>query len=128
VTRSRGFVNYDIWILLTLVGITVAIVVPAVLRARQRLRLRAAEIGALQRIAAAEQANYAEHHVYIDTLTFSLPGGVALTSMRADSTGWGAVVAGDSLQRVAVSCGGFEGPSSFAPHPGQTTPGRFTCW
>ena len=127
-TRSRGFVNYDIWILLTLLGIIVAIVVPAVARARQRARLRRTEIAALQHIAAAEAANYTEHHVYIDTLAFPLPGGVTLTSMRADSTGWGAVVGGDSLQPVALSCGIFEGPVSFAPNPGATTPRRFACW
>ena len=128
VSRRHGFVNYDVWILLTLIALAAAIVVPAIAHVRQRVRVRRAELETLRRIAAAEAAHYAKHHTYVDTLTFVLTGGVTLTSLRADTAGWSAVVSADSLQPVAQACGVFEGPTSFAPNSAHETPGLAACW
>ncbi len=125
---ARGFVQYDLWILLLIVGFIVAIVVPAVLRGVRKAKQRRVQFATLEQIAAAERSSYTRYHVYLDSLPFALTSGTRLLSLRRDSTGWSAVVTGDSAQADALTCGVFEGPISLAPNPAVTSSSRIACW
>ena len=125
---ARGFVNYEIWILLTILLVMLTIIVPAVVRGVRKANLRRAQYAMLEQIVAAERSSYDRSRVYLDSLPFPLTGGTRLLSLRKDSTGWSAVVTGDSLQAATLTCGVFEGPSSLTPNPAVTSPSRIACW
>ena len=126
--RSRGFVNYDIWIVLTVVAIAAAIIIPAVQRAVVKARLRRAEIEAIRKVAALEGAYFGLTYHYLDSLPRVLTPGTRLLSLRRDSVGWSVAITGDSAQRWPVSCGVFVGPTSLAPNAAVTASGRIACW
>ena len=126
--RSRGFVNYDIWLVLMGLAMAAAIIVPAVFRGVRKAHLRRAEVTALRLIAAAERSHHDRTGVYYDSLPFALPDGTRLLSLRADSTGWSAALLADSGRRTQVACGVFEGPPALAPDSAVATPGHIACW
>lgn len=126
--RSRGFVYYDLWILVTAVAIILVVIVPNVVRAVRKEKLRRVERAELHRIARVERAHYDRYHAYLDSLPFSLTRGIRLLGLRADTAGWSATVTADSSARAPATCGVFEGPPSLAPDPAATTPGRIACW
>lgn len=51
----RGFVYYDIWLLLFAVGLVLLIVVPAAIRGYARAKLRRAEYAAVVQVANEEK-------------------------------------------------------------------------
>jgi type II secretory pathway pseudopilin PulG len=126
--RSRGFVNYEIWIVLTLVAIAAAIIIPAVQRGVARARLRRAEIEVIRKVAALEGASFGLTYRYLDSLPPVLTPGTRLLSLKKDSVGWSVAITGDSTQRWPVTCGVFVGPPSLAPNPVVTASGRIGCW
>ena len=126
--RSRGFVNYDIWLVATGLAIAAAIIVPAVNKGVRKAKLRRAEATVIQQIAAAERAHHDRYLVYLDSLPFALPEGTRLLSLRADSTGWSAALVADSGKHTQVTCGVFEGPATLAPDSATSTSGRIACW
>ncbi len=127
-SRSRGFVYYDLWITVALVALAVLVIVPAVYGGIRKARLRRAGVELLQRIAAAEADSHDRTHAWLDALPFALPAGTKLLVLRGDSSGWSAAVVADSSRRTQVSCGAFQGPASLAPAAATTTPGRIACW
>ena len=128
VRSTRGFVNYDVWILLVVIVFIAAVIVPNVLRAIRKQRLRRTEFTVLRDIGSAQRRFFDTHHRYLDTLPFSLPEGVHFLSLRGDTAGWSAAVTSDSFRSVTLACGVFEGPLSFSPNPVVQTPGRIACW
>jgi hypothetical protein len=126
--RSRGFVNYDIWIVLTVVALAAAIFVPAVRRAVAKRRLRRSEIAVIRRVAELEGAYFARTFHYLDSLPRVLTPDTRLLSLQQDSVGWSVAITGDSSQRWTVTCGVFVGPPSLAPNPAVTVSGRIGCW
>ena len=125
---ARGFVYYDVWIVLAIIVVAALIVVPSILRAVGKQQLRVAEVATLYRIAAAERTAYARDHRYRDAVDLVLREGVRVASLRGDTAGWTATVTGDSLSHVAVTCGMFVGPPSFAPSSTSMMPGQVACW
>ncbi|HXY69483.1 MAG TPA: hypothetical protein VEH62_08540 [Gemmatimonadales bacterium] len=126
--RARGFVNYDVWLVATGLAMAAAIIVPAVYRGVRKAHLKRAEVTALQQIAAAERAHHDRYLAWLDSLPFALPDGTRLLSLRSDSAGWSASIAGDSGRRTQVMCGVFEGPAALAPDSAATEAGRISCW
>ncbi len=127
-TRSKGFVYYDLWILVVVVAIVAAVIVPSFLRASRKVRLRRAEVSDLRRIADIQHFHHARYRAFLDSLPLTLAAGTHLVALRSDSTGWSAVITSDSAQNTGVSCGIFEGPPDLAPTPEVTMPGRVICW
>jgi len=127
-SRLRGFVNYDVWLVGTGLAMAAAIIVPAVYKGVRKAKLRSAEVTALRQIAAAERSHHERYGAYLDSVPFALPQGTQLIGLRADSAGWAAALQADSGRRTQTSCGEFEGPSALAPDSAVTEPGRIACW
>jgi hypothetical protein len=124
----RGFVYYDIWLLLFGVGIVLVIIVPAAMRGYRQAKLRRAEYAAVVLIANEENDAYDTRHAYLDSSTSRLPDGVRLVSLRHDTSGFSVVVAVDSSRSRTPLCGMFQGSASLAPNGAVTMPSRIACW
>lgn len=130
--RRSGFANPEPMILIAILAILAAIVIPKVWRAFQRSR-NATLIAVVQGVRAGEDAYFGSHHRYADSteLAPAHAPGVTIQEWRADSTGWGLVVVGDSGKAKGHHCGMFDGGEQFRPLTGSGEVGsrrELACW
>lgn len=107
-----------------------AILIPQVFDGKARRRDRAAFAATLARLEIAQRARHARTGTYagdVAALRVELPGR-APRILRADSAGWAAVVDAAHLLRPRVTCGIYDGPAEYAPHPAVVRPRVVACW
>lgn len=124
----RGFVNYDIWLVATAVILIVAVVVPPAVRAIAKARATRDLNSDVAGVRIAEDEAFDRDHRYTDQPSVRLSPGDSLVSLKADSGGWGVVVAAGAHRRVTLSCGAYDGGQTFRPHPSVVQKRRVYCW
>ena len=131
--RPRGFIPgalIEVYFWVAVGMVLVAILLPQVFDGKARRRDVASFSATLARLEVAQRAHHARTGTYaarVDELRADLPGRTPRI-LRADSAGWMAVVESAHLLRPRVTCGIFDGPASYAPHPAVARPRQVACW
>ena len=93
-SRRRGFTLIELLIVITVIGLLVAIAIPRFTTVKQKANVATMQT-ALKNLGQAEETYFSERGVYtsnLDSLNFQPTGELVLTVVEATNTGWSATI------------------------------------
>jgi type IV pilus assembly protein PilA len=120
-SRRRGFTLIELLIVLTVIGLLVALAVPRFTTVKQKAHVANMQ-AALKNLGQAEESFFASSGEYttdLDSLNFKPTGELLLTVVEATSTGWSATITHPTaLPKICAIYLGAASPVFPATQPG----------